>query len=231
MNELAVHTLIHAKVRLVLHQLQDRPGPHLLLLHGLGQCAPRETPKDVTSWPGSIFALDFTGHGGSTVPRGGGYTAELLMGDGDAALEKVGAATLLGRGLGGYVAAMLAGARPQQVRGAIICDGPGLAGGGSAPGRLTGPVIVSSRVSGADLAAGRATPDPFAVQELARDLRPPDYALTFARQALAGSEISQPITVCANERPEWLDALVGSPAAAVSSVRDALARYADAGLQ
>jgi pimeloyl-ACP methyl ester carboxylesterase len=221
MTDAAVQTLIHAKIRLALHSLQDRPGPCLLLLHGLGQCAPRQTPDDVATWPGSIFALDFTGHGASTVPRGGGYTAEQLMGDADAALEKLGAVTVLGRGVGGYVAALLAGARPQQVRGAIICDGPGLLGGGSAPGQLSGPVVVSSK-PGAD----RATPDSFAVQELSRDLRPPDYALTFARQAMAGSEISQPIAVCASERPGWLAALLDSPAAATSSVVDALARYA-----
>jgi len=226
MTDATVHTLIHAKIRLALYPLQDRPGPRLLLLHGLGQCSPEQTPEDVMSWPCSIFALDFTGHGASSLPRGGGYTAEQLMGDADAALEKLGPATVLGRGVGGYVAALLAGARPQQVRGAIICDGPGLAGGGSAPGRLSGPVIVSPGPN-----ANRATPDPFAVRELARDLRPPDYALTFARQALAGSELSPPMAVCASERPEWLAALLGSPAAEVSSLLDALARYADPKLQ
>ncbi len=219
MSAAAFETLIHGKVRLALHPLQDRPGPRLLLLHGLGECSPGQLPDHVTEWPGSVFALDFTGHGASTVPRGGGYTAEQLMGDADAALEKTGPATLLGRGFGGYVAAMLAGARADQVRGALICDGPGLAGGGSAPGKLTGPVVVSPSVG--------PVPDPFALAELSRDLRPPDYALTFATQALAGSELPEPIAVCATERPEWLTALLGSRAASASSVPDALRRYSN----
>lgn len=210
-------TLIHAKIRLALHPLEDRPGPRLLLLHGLGQRSPKQTPNEIRDWPGSVFALDFTGHGASTIPRGGGYTAELLMGDADAALEKIGPATLLGRGLGGYVAAMLAGARAQLVRGAIVCDGPGLAGGGTEPGKSTGPIVADS--------TDRA-PDPFALLELATDLRPPDYASTFARQALAGSTATPPVTVCALERPEWLTAWLGSPAATPGTLADALRRYA-----
>ena len=59
------------------------------------------------------------------------------MADADAALARLGRATLLGRGLGAYVALLLAGARPKPVRGAILCDGPGLAGGGSRPGSPT----------------------------------------------------------------------------------------------
>jgi pimeloyl-ACP methyl ester carboxylesterase len=112
------------------------------------------------------------------------------MADADTALGRLGRATLLGRGLGAYVALLLAGARPKPVRGAILCDGPGLAGGGSRPGSPT--VIVpwlASRGEG-------ATPDPFAQAELARDLRPPDYATSFLRQATQLSGLARPISVC-----------------------------------
>ena len=116
---------------------QDRPGActtcataetdtALLLLHGLGESSPVGAARTwAAHWPGPVAALDFTGHGHSTVPAGGGYTAEILLADADVALAELGAATLVGRGLGAYVALMLAGARPQQVRGAVLCDGPG----------------------------------------------------------------------------------------------------------
>jgi pimeloyl-ACP methyl ester carboxylesterase len=56
------------------------------------------------------------------------------MADADTALRHLGRATLVGRGLGAYVALLLAGARPTGVRGAILRDGLGLAGGGPRPG-------------------------------------------------------------------------------------------------
>ncbi len=42
-----------------------------------------------------------------------------------------------------------------------------------------------------------ATPDPYALVELGRDLRPPDYAALFVRLALAGSDLEEPIAVAA----------------------------------
>ena len=71
--------------------------------------------------------------------HGGGYTAELLLADADAALGALTgddpdrAVTVLGRGLGAYIALQLAGSRPALVRGAILADGPGLAGGPTGP--------------------------------------------------------------------------------------------------
>ena len=50
-------------------------------------------PSGRQAWPGAVWGLDFTGHGASTVPVGGGYSAELLMGDADAALAELGPAT------------------------------------------------------------------------------------------------------------------------------------------
>ena len=92
--------LTHSRVKLALHTLKEAGEPKLLLLHGLGERSPKEVPKQFNAWPGSIYALDFTGHGESTVPRGGGYTAELLMSDADISLAHLGKATIEGRCFG-----------------------------------------------------------------------------------------------------------------------------------
>ncbi|MEO6398301.1 MAG: alpha/beta hydrolase, partial [Tepidiformaceae bacterium] len=186
--------------------------------HGLGDRSPKAVPADVARWTGPVFAVDFTGHGESTMPGGGGYTAELLMGDADAALAMVGEATLLGRGLGGYVALLLAGARPEAVRGAIIADGHGMAGGGDRPG----PTIVRG------VPERDTTPDPFALVELAADLRPAEYAEKFVVLACAGSGLEQPITVCAKSRPDWLAAVLRQPGVAQGSLEEGLALYSGA---
>ncbi len=110
-------TLRHNRVELALHEVRAADGPRLLLLHGLGEQSPASVPAWAEAWPGAVWALDFTGHGASTIPNGGGYTAVVLMGDVDAALEHLGPCTVLGRGLGGYVALLIAGARADAVRG------------------------------------------------------------------------------------------------------------------
>ena len=208
--------LAHAKVRLALHPLREGEGRPLLLLHGLAERSPATVPSTVASWPGPVFALDFTGHGASSVPTGGGYTAEVLMGDADAAVEHLGAATVLGRGLGAYVALLLAGARPTEVRGAILDDGPGLAGGGPVPGS---PSILA-------VEADVAPPDPFALAELTHDVRPPDYASSFVRQATHLSGMAEPLSVVAVARPEWLRAVVSEPGVRETTLHAALASYA-----
>ncbi len=190
----------------------------MLLLHGLGERSPATLPEDMKAWPGPVYALDFSGHGASTVPRGGGYTCEQLMGDADTGLAHLGHATLLGRGLGAYVALLLAGARPAEVRGAILCDGLGLAGGGPAP--LTPQVIFSNPNS-------LGTPDGYGLAELARDVRPPDYATAFLRQASELSGLDQPVTICTMERPDWLVAIAEELDAESVSVSQALKRYAE----
>lgn len=218
--------LRHDKVDLALHLLRpldDAAGTHpLLLLHGLGDASPGEVPHWAAAWPGTIAALDFTGHGRSTVPRSGGYTAELLMADADHALahltagDPVRGISVLGRGLGAYVALQLAGARASQVWGAVLTDGPGLAGGATGP---TSQSFFSLETDG-------TTPDPYALVELGRDLRPADYAQSFVRLANQGSPVASPITVAARVRPTWLAAVADEPGVAEASVADALARYA-----
>ena len=209
--------LRHCRVELALHRLREGRGRALLLLHGLGERTPREAPPELAGWPGPVHGLDFTGHGESAVPRGGGYTCEGLMGDADTALRHLGRATLVGRGLGAWVALLLAGARPADVRGAILRDGLGLAGGGPAPG--------TPRISFPEVGAA-GPPDPFALAELSSDVRPPDYATAFVRQASQLSGLERPLSVCCAERPEWLVAVASEPGALATRVDEALRHYA-----
>ncbi len=210
--------LTHGRVTLALHELKDEAsGRPLLILHGLGLRSPSSLPEELATWTGPVYALDFTGHGESSVPKGGGYTPELLMGDVDAAIEYLGGpVTLVGRGLGAYVALLAAGARADAVRGVILCDGPGMNGGGPAPGT---PQIV--RIDPDD----PAPPDPFALAELSRDIRPPDYAVDFARLAMERSGRPNPIAICAKARPEWLVAAADEVGARDTTIADALRMY------
>lgn len=211
--------LQHNRVRLALHTLRAGEGRALLLLHGLGEKSPASEPAELVEWPGPIYALDFTGHGASTVPVGGGYTCELLMADVDVALTRLQSATLMGRGLGAYVALLAAGGRPDRVRGAILRDGPGLAGGGATFNSPFVPFVDLSQ---------KSPPDPYALVELSTDVRPADYASTFARQAGQFSGLSQPIMVCCRERASWLAAVMTELDIEVSTLHQALSQYARA---
>jgi pimeloyl-ACP methyl ester carboxylesterase len=196
-----IEYLQHGRVRLALHQLQkagdDGSAHPLLLLHGLGESARAHRPSFFSHWPGAVHALDFTGHGMSGVPRGGGYSCEILMGDVDIALARIGPATICGRGLGAYVALLIAGGRPNLVRGAVLLDGPGLAG--------TSP-SASPYIPTVDTTLP-APPDPFAIAELATDARPPEYAVHFALLASQQSTLAHPIAICTREQPPWLIAV------------------------
>jgi pimeloyl-ACP methyl ester carboxylesterase len=206
--------LTHARVELALHELKAGQGRPLLLLHALGLRSPDTLPDEFAEWAGPVYALDFTGHGASTIPKGGGYTSELLIGDVDAALVHIGPSTIVGRGLGAYVALLTAGARPDIVHGAILCDGPGLAGGGPAPAT---PQMIRVDEN------APAPPDPWALAELSKDVRPPDYAVDFARLAQANADT--PIAIAAKGRPEWLDAVADELGVAQTTLPDALRSF------
>ena len=184
--------LQHNKVALALHEVRSGTGRPLLFLHGLGESAAMMSTLSV-DWAGPVWALDFTGHGESSVPAGGGYSSEILMADADIALRHIGEATVVGRGLGAYIAFLLAGARPTLVRGAVLLDGPGLAGGSI---HATSNTEITS---GGDRTG--TTPDPWALIELSRDARPPTYTTTFARLAVSGSGIADPIGGMAPDAP------------------------------
>ncbi len=214
--------LTHVKAQLALHRLTDGDGRALLLLHGLGEASPTAAPASAAAWPGPVWALDFTGHGASTVPLGGGYTNEMLMADVDIAIAHLGNVTILGRGLGGYVALLIAGARAKEVRGAIITDGPGLFGG---PNNGPSSAHVHT-VADPPTDLRRASPDPFALIELSTDVRPPDYAANFARMAAQMSGLDRPITVAARGRSPWIEAVIREVGVDTNTVEGALADYA-----
>jgi pimeloyl-ACP methyl ester carboxylesterase len=216
--------LRHVKATLALHRLRqgaDDARP-LLVLHGLGERTPPTPPPYLDAWPGPVWGLDFTGHGDSSRPRGGGYTAEILLGDADAAIGHLGRATVFGRGLGAYIALLLAGARTTDVRGAILADGPGLAGGGSSP---ASPLPLMP-VPAATVPGSPDSPDPFALAELTRDVRPPDYAVNYARLTLQFSGLDEPLAVVSRVHTPWLDAVAAEPGVVTASIVEAIGRFA-----
>jgi pimeloyl-ACP methyl ester carboxylesterase len=212
-----VIALRHGRVSLALHELRAAAGPTLLCLHQLGGSA-RDFEAAARCWPGAVFALDFSGHGASGAPRGGGYYPEVLAGDADAALARIGPARLVGAGIGAYVALLLAGARPDVVSAALLLPGAGFEGGGAAP-----DPDVETMPRWVELAADSPGCDP-AVRRLEHDLRPPDYAAAFAREArrllLAEGDFAKP--------PWWLAARE-SPAATAArlDLAGGLARLAE----
>lgn len=175
--------LRNGRVSIALHALRPGPGVPLLLLHGLGGSAAdfHGGPPD---WPGPSYALDFSGHGRSGRVHGGGYYPELWAADADAALALLGEAVVLGEGLGAYVALLLAGGRPAQVRGAVLCAGAGLDGGGPVP-RFppdVAPPDVAACAPSRELQSASST-DRAALEGQDPYVRPPDYAVRFGAAA------------------------------------------------
>jgi len=166
--------ITHGRITLALHELARTDGPSLLLLHALHGSSD-DWGEIFAAWPGSVYALDFAGHGRSQWLSGGAYYPELLLGDADAALAHIGPAAIVGAGLGAYVALLVAGARPDSVPAALLLPGDGLHGGGPLPD-FTRDV---SFVAQADPLTAY---DPL-VSGLEKFARPPDYAETFARAA------------------------------------------------
>ncbi len=211
--------LRHNRLQLALHELRPGSGRPLLHLHGLAERTPPEVPGHLAVWPGPVWGLDLSGHGDSDCAVGAGYFCEGLMADVDVAIAHLGAVTIYGRGLGAYVGLLAAGGRAEQVRGAILADGPGLAGGGPSP---SSPTIAT--VVGPPPPSG--TPDPWVLHELTRDVRPGDYAATFARQAAARSGLDAAIAVVGVNRPPWLEEVVAEPGVLECSLPEALVLFA-----
>jgi len=220
--------LHNARVALALHALQSGEGVPLLLLHELGGSAadfraaslggiapalrggatfsgiaPALRGGATLAWPGPVHALDLGGHGHSGRVHGGGYYPELWAADADIALAALGEAVVLGAGLGAYVALLLAGGRPAQVRGAVLCPGAGLAAGGAEP-RFppdhVPPDIETTARAPALQPVSRTDPAALVGQDLY--VRPPQYAARFAAAArrIVLLEDGAP-------RPEWWHAL------------------------
>jgi pimeloyl-ACP methyl ester carboxylesterase len=211
--------LRHNKVELALHELRAGSGHPLLHLHGLAERTPSSVPAHLAAWPGSVWGLDLSGHGDSGVAIGAGYFCEALMGDVDIAIAELGPVTIYGRGLGAYVGLLAAGGRAEDVRGAILADGPGLAGGGPSPSSPAVPSAVGPPPPG-------GTPDPWALYELTRDARPPDYAATFARQASTRSGLETAIAVVGVNRPPWLEGVIAEPGVIECTLAEALELFA-----
>lgn len=209
--------LRNGQLRLALHTLAEGEGRPLLLLHGLGEQSPSERPAWTSAWTGPVIALDFTGHGLSEVPISGGYMPESLMSDVDAVLADRGPCTIVGRGLGAWVGLLIAGARPALVEGVVLFDGGGIAGGGPQP-----PTPYMKVLDVAD----RAVPDPYALAELSRDPRPPDYALDYVRFYMDESTIADPIVVSARIRPDWLVAVAAEIGVVELPLERAVASFA-----
>ncbi len=216
---MSISYLQHNRISLALHTVREGSGRPLLLLHGLGEDATRVSQMPV-KWAGPVYALDFTGHGASTVPRGGGYNAEILMADVDIALRHIGEpVTIVGRGLGGYIGFLISCGRAALVRGLVIVDGPGLAGGASNTVSTTEIASVGKRNAG--------TPDPWALIELSRDSRPASYVLSFLRLAIANSGIEEPVAIASKVSPKWIDALKREAGVITDiSMQEALDMYA-----
>jgi hypothetical protein len=75
------------------------------------------------------------------------------------------------------------------------------------------------------LSSTGSTPDPYALLELGRDLRPPDYATGFVRLAVQESPLDAPIAVAAVNRPAWLHAVAAEPGVTVVPIAEALEVY------
>src|SRR5262249_3278934 len=94
-----VMRITHGRIELELHELARRDGPRLLLLHTCSGSS-EDWGEAPAAWPGSVYALDFTGHGRSDWLVGGGYYPELLAADADVALTHTGPVVIAGAGLG-----------------------------------------------------------------------------------------------------------------------------------
>ena len=194
-------TLTHGRVALALHSLKRDPGPELLVLHAL-QGSSADWHETALAWPGSVSALDFSGHGESDWLPGRGYCPEVYVAEADMAiarLESAGSLYLAGAGIGAYVALLLAGARADRVSASLLLPGAGFHGGGALPGEVADEAQRhwQDEISAPPRIPGSTWPDPL-VRRCSRDVRPADYVEEFARAA-------GPLLIGAvGEEPGWL---------------------------
>lgn len=216
--------LKNGRVSLALHALSQAEGAPLLLLHELGGASDEFRGVEL-AWPGPVYALDLSGHGYSGRVHGGAYYPEMWAADADAALVWIAEhhrdahAVLLGRGVGAYVALLLAGARPARVSASILCAGRGLFGSDSDPTTrdITLP-DVETRGPLRGLQASSAA-DPVVSHAQDHIARPADYAARFARLArrIVLVEDGAP-------RPAWWSAIAAeSTSVRCTALPDALA--------
>jgi len=212
--------LHHGRVSLALHCLSggadDSDSNSLLMLHELRASA--ESLVVPQEWIGPVWGLDFTGHGLSESPPGGGAAPEILLGDVDAALGYLGPCTLLGEGLGAYIALLAAAALPDQVLGAILAPGEGLDGGGPDPQPLSeNRALKQIGLSGSDLLQA----------ELSMDVRPPGYADLLVRQVIHLGETDPGLFVATGsaDGPPWLGAVRAHVEVVSGTVADGLRSY------
>jgi pimeloyl-ACP methyl ester carboxylesterase len=205
----------HGRIHLELHPLADGHGPALLALHELYGSS-RDWQLEAMQWPGPIYGLDFCGHGESDHLRGGAYMPEMLLADADAALARIGAAAVVGRGLGAWIALMLGAARRDEVAAALLLAGRGLGGGGAAPSFA--PDVFARYLSPAEGLPARVDQR---VHVMEIDVRPVDYAQGFAAEARCLLLHDD-----GGERPPWWKAVRTSPGAheLAGSEREAFAR-------
>jgi pimeloyl-ACP methyl ester carboxylesterase len=211
--------LEHGRVQLALRERRSAPGPVLLAVHALGGSG-ADWGGALDAWPGSAYALDLTGHGESAPLRGDGYYPELLAGDVDVAADAVGATHLVGRGLGAYLALLVAGSRPGAIRAALLLPGRGLEG--SSVAVFTDVAARFEPFRQAHELAQNGGPDSF-LRILETDMRPADYVRTFgarAKQVLLAED--------GTPRPPWWTGLRDLPSvgSAPVEVRAALERLA-----
>ena len=167
--------LTHNRVSLALHHLRGGRRPALLLLHGLGERTPATVPPGRTA--GRARSPPSTSPATAPPPpRRRRLHLRDPLADADIALAHLGGPPCWDEDSG--PTSRSAGRRPPATCGGmVLADGPGLAGGGPAP---TSPSFFN-------LPPTQARRTPIAHLEMSRDLRPPDYAASFVRLALAGS--------------------------------------------
>ncbi|MFJ9624507.1 alpha/beta fold hydrolase [Streptomyces sp. NPDC101181] len=198
-------------VRLAYRTWGDSYGSPVVLLHGLGgSAADWEEAGPLLGQEWRVFALDLRGHGESDWPDA--YDLELMAEDvvgflGELELDRVG---LVGHGMGGAVARLVAQEHSDRVERLVLVETPAPFPGDPGPaGRPEGPVDYDENAVAA-VRAQLAEPGPGAPDGLGDIVSPtlivtggPDSALEQHRQADMASLIpdSRLITVPGGHRP------------------------------